>query len=191
MKIHLIKFIKYSATILIFYNIFSLVVLFTSNYSIKSTFWKLAPYDYKQIMEFPNHYEKLSLRNSSNRNKINDLLNKNINKNILDVEFWNYKLILDNFSKKKNSEYFHNIYDALIPLKQMIEKRDKEVERLKEGYDSAVKQKIILKLFDLKERIEFYSDESNNNDSSVNITEEVVLSSKSILKVLEYLLKFI
>ncbi len=89
----------------------------------------------------------------------------------------------------KNSEYFHNIYDALIPLKQMIEKRDKEVERLKEGYDSAVKQKIILKLFDLKERIEFYSDESNNNDSSVNITEEVVLSSKSILKVLEYLFK--
>ena len=71
MKIHLIKFIKYSATILIFYNIFSLLVLITSNYSIKSSFWKLTPYDYKQIMGFPNHYEKLSLRNSSNRNKIN------------------------------------------------------------------------------------------------------------------------
>jgi len=103
MKIHLIKFIKYSAIILIFYNIFSLVVLFTSNYSIKSSFWKLTPYDYKQIMGFPNHYEKLSLRNSSNRNKINDLLNKNINKNILDVEFWNYKLILYNFSKKNSN----------------------------------------------------------------------------------------
>ena len=103
MKIHLIKFIKYSATILIFYNIFSLLVLITSNYSIKSSFWKLTPYDYKQMIGFPNHYEKLSLRNSSNRSKINDLLNKSINKNILDVEFWNYKLILDNFSKEKNS----------------------------------------------------------------------------------------
>ena len=103
MKIHLIKFIKYSATILIFYNIFSLVVLFASNYSIKSSFWKLTPYDYRQIMGFPNHYGKLSLRNSSNRNKINDLLNKNINKNILDVEFWNYKLILYNFSKKNSN----------------------------------------------------------------------------------------
>jgi len=89
----------------------------------------------------------------------------------------------------KNAEYFHNIYDALIPLKKMIEKQDKEIDRFKEGYDSAVKQKIIVKLFDLKERIEFYSNPSNNNDSSVNITEEVVASSKNILKVLEYLFK--
>ena len=87
------------------------------------------------------------------------------------------------------NEYFHNIYDALIPLKKMIEKQDKEIDRFKEGYDSAVKQKIIVKLFDLKERIEFYSNPSNNNDSSVNITEEVVASSKNILKVLEYLFK--
>ena len=44
----------------------------------------------------------------------------------------------------KNAEYFHNIYDALIPLKKMIEKQDKEIDRFKEGYDSAVKQKIIV-----------------------------------------------
>tara|TARA_B100000579_G_scaffold257875_1_gene212299 strand:+ start:1574 stop:2023 length:450 start_codon:yes stop_codon:yes gene_type:complete len=104
MKIHLIKFIKYSTTILIFYNIFSLVVLFASNYSIKSSFWKLTPYDYKQIMGFPINYEKLSLRNSTNRNQINNLLNKNLNRNILNVEFWNYKLILNNYSKEKNAD---------------------------------------------------------------------------------------
>ena len=104
MKIHLIKFIKYFASILIFYNIFSLVVLFASNYSIKSSFWKLTPYDYKQIMGFPINYEKLSLRNSTNRNQINNLLNKNLNRNILNVEFWNYKLILNNYSKEKNAD---------------------------------------------------------------------------------------
>tara|TARA_B100001741_G_C16326821_1_gene492991 strand:- start:289 stop:738 length:450 start_codon:yes stop_codon:yes gene_type:complete len=104
MKIHLIKFIKYSLPILIFYNIFSLVVLFVSNSSIKSSFWKLTPYDYKQIMGFPINYEKLSLRNSTNRNQINNLLNKNLNRNILNVEFWNYKLILNNYSKEKNAD---------------------------------------------------------------------------------------
>ena len=105
MKIHLIKFIKYFASILIFYNIFSLVVLFASNYSIKSSFWKLTPYDYKQIMGFPINYENLSLRNSTNRNQINHLLNKNSNRNILNVEFWNFKLILNNFSKKDSSDF--------------------------------------------------------------------------------------
>ena len=105
MKIHLIKFIKYFASILIFYNIFSLVVLFASNYSIKSSFWKLTPYDYKQIMGYPIHYENLSLRNSTNRNQINHLLNKNSNRNILNVEFWNFKLILNNFSKKNSSDF--------------------------------------------------------------------------------------
>ena len=100
----MIKFIKYSTTILIFYNIFSLVVLFASNYSIKSSFWKLTPYDYKQIIGFPINYAKLSLRNSTNRNQINNLLNKNLNRNILNVEFWNYKLILNNYSKEKNTD---------------------------------------------------------------------------------------
>ena len=89
----------------------------------------------------------------------------------------------------KNAEYFHNIYDALIPLKKMIQKQDKEIDRLKEGYDSVVKQKIIVKLFDLKERIKFYSNPINNDDSSLEITEEVIASSKNILKVLEYLFK--
>ena len=51
MKIHLIKFIKYFASILIFYNIFSLVVLFASNYSIKSSFSKLFCVEYEHIAQ--------------------------------------------------------------------------------------------------------------------------------------------
>ena len=56
-------------------------------------------------MGFPNYYENLSLRNSTNRNQINHLLNKNSNRNILNVEFWNFKLILNNFSKKNSSDF--------------------------------------------------------------------------------------
>ena len=56
-------------------------------------------------MGFPINYENLSLRNSTNRNQINHLLNKNSNRNILNVEFWNFKLILNNFSKKDSSDF--------------------------------------------------------------------------------------
>ncbi len=104
-KIHFYNFLKYSASILILYNIFSLFVLFTSNYSIKSSFWKFTPYSYKQIMSFPNYYQDLSLKNFTNRDQINQFLNKNKNKNILNIDFWNYKLILDNYSKETNTDF--------------------------------------------------------------------------------------
>ena len=89
----------------------------------------------------------------------------------------------------KNAEYFHNIYDSLTPLKKMIEKQDKELQRFKEGYDNSIKQKIIIKLFDLKKRIKFYTNPSNNSSSSVNISDDVIASSKNILKVLDYVFK--
>ena len=68
MKIHVYKFLKYLFLILIFYNIFSLIVLFTSNYSIKHSLWKATPYDYKYIIDFPYYFKKLSLKEDDNRN---------------------------------------------------------------------------------------------------------------------------
>ena len=113
MKIHLYKFLKYLFVILIFYNIFSLIVLFTSNYSIKLSFWKATQYDYKYIIGFPNYFKKLSLKNEDNRNNLSTLLNINAKRNILDIEFWNYALIVDNYSKQKNKNFeksFTNLF---------------------------------------------------------------------------------
>ncbi len=37
--------------------------------------------------------------------KISQYLELNINRNFLDANFWNYKLILDNYSKKDNNKF--------------------------------------------------------------------------------------
>ena len=59
------------------------------------------PYDYTYSLNFPIYLEKLSLLNSSNVNEINQFLNKNTNRNLLDVNFWNKKLIINNYSKSR------------------------------------------------------------------------------------------
>jgi len=42
-------------------------------------------------MGFPNNYSKKSLLNEFNRNEINSFLSKNINKNLLNINYWNQK----------------------------------------------------------------------------------------------------
>ena len=130
---------------------------------------------YNDLEVFNNNVEKTKKELESLENSISD----------------NFKGFNSTLSStvNKNAEYFHNIYDSLTPLKKMIEKQDKELERFKEGYDNSIKQKIIIKLFDLKKRIKFYTDPSNNSSSSVNISDDVIASSKNILKVLDYVFK--
>ena len=56
-------------------------------------------------MGFPNNYSKKSLLNEFNRNEINSFLSKNINKNLLNINYWNQKLIITNYDKNKNQNY--------------------------------------------------------------------------------------
>jgi len=102
---HSKNFLKYSLLILIFYNLITLVILFVPNKSLKLKFWALTPYDYTHIMSFPNNYNKKSLLNEFNRNEINSILNKNINKNLLNIDFWNQKLIVENYDKEQNKNF--------------------------------------------------------------------------------------
>ena len=88
--------------ILVLYNFIALALLFAPSNSIKLKLWNLTPYDYAHIMGFPNNLNKKSLLNEFNRNEINSFLNKNINKNLLNVNFWNQKLIIENYDKEKN-----------------------------------------------------------------------------------------
>ncbi len=63
------------------------------------------PYDYKNLVNYPNDLKNLSLLNSTNRDFIKEGLNKNSSRNILNINYWNYNLIIDSYSKEKNQDF--------------------------------------------------------------------------------------
>lgn len=73
------------------------------------------PYDYKYLVSYPTKLGKLSLLNSTNRNEIKDMLKKNQSRNALDINFWNYNLIIDSYSKETNKD-FENSFIKLFFL---------------------------------------------------------------------------
>ena len=91
----------------------SLTLLFAPINSLKLKLWNLTPYDYTYILEFPNNFNNKSLLNKANRNQINSFLDKNINRNLLNINFWNRKLIIESYDKYKNKNFeksFINLY---------------------------------------------------------------------------------
>ena len=116
-NIHSFKYLKYSLIILILYNIISLLVLFLPFKSLKYSLWNMMPYDYKYLVNYPNDLKNLSLLNSTNRDFIKEGLNKNSSRNILDINYWNYNLIIDSYSKEKNKDFeksFINLFFLTI-----------------------------------------------------------------------------
>ena len=65
----------------------------------------MMPYDYKYLIYYPNNLKNLSLLNSTNRDFIKDGLNKNSSRNILNINYWNYNLIIDSYSKEKSKDF--------------------------------------------------------------------------------------
>ena len=63
------------------------------------------PYDYTYLINFPNNQKDLSLLNSTNRDRIKEGLNKNSSRNALSVNYWNYNLIIDSYSKDNNKDF--------------------------------------------------------------------------------------
>ena len=63
------------------------------------------PYDYKYLVSYPTNLEKLSLLNSTNRDEIKEVLIKNEARNALDINFWNYNLIIDSYSKEISEDF--------------------------------------------------------------------------------------
>jgi len=63
------------------------------------------PYDYKYLVNYPNDLKSLSLLNSTNRDFIKEGLNKNSARNVLNINYWNYNLIIDSYSKEKNKDF--------------------------------------------------------------------------------------
>ena len=104
-NLHNFKFIKYLLITLVVYNIISLIVLFSPIKSLKYSLWNFMPYDYTYLINFPNNLKKLSLLKSTNRNEIKKGLKKNETKNQLDINYWNYNLIIDSYSKETNKDF--------------------------------------------------------------------------------------
>lgn len=110
-------FLKNSILCLVFYNIFLLFTLYTNNIAWKSHFWAITPYDYKKITLSPNYFSNKSLLKKDNQNLILYFLNKNKQKNYLDVDFWNYKKTIESFDKKSRSEFENSFYSMFILAK--------------------------------------------------------------------------
>ena len=132
--------------ILVIYNFIALALLFAPSNSIKLKLWNLTPYDYAHIMGFPNNLNKKSLLNEFNRNEINSFLNKNINKNLLNINFWNQKLIIENYDKEKNKNFEKSFMNLFFLTKNNKEKNLdlKKYFILNYDYFSEKNKKIIL-----------------------------------------------
>ena len=117
MFFHYKSLIKYIFISLILYNLISLFVLFSPIKSLKYNFWKLTPYDYTFLLKFPNYFEKKSLLNEFNRNEISLFLEKNYNRNYLNINFWNKKLFIDDYSKNINNDFEKSFLNLFLLTK--------------------------------------------------------------------------
>ena len=117
---HFKNLFKYSLLILIIYNLFTLTLLFTPSNSLKLKLWNLTPYDYAYIVGFPNDFNKKSLLNKVNRNEINLFLDKNVNKNLLNINFWNQKLIIENYDKEKYKSFERSFINLFFLTKNNL-----------------------------------------------------------------------
>ena len=115
--------------------------------SLKLKLWNLTPYDYSYIMGFPNNLNRKSLLNEVNRNEINSFLEKNINKNLLNINFWNQKLIIENYDKDKDKIFEKSFINLFFLTKNNKEKNFdlKKYFILNYNYFSEKNKKKILK----------------------------------------------
>ena len=124
----------------------SLFILFAPVKSLKYNFWKLTPYDYNFLLKFPNNYEQMSLLNELERNEISSLLEKNDNRNFLNINFWNKRLFIDDYSKGKNNN-FEKSFINLFFLTKNNETKNFELKKyfvLNFDYFSEQNKKIII-----------------------------------------------
>ena len=113
-KVSFFLFLKLFITLLLTYNIAAVSILYFPSTNIKNLLWKWTPYNYEQSLYFPNNLSNLSLLNMNNRLLIISFLNKNSYKDYLDIDFWNYKKILESFDRNNIKNLEKSFYKAFI-----------------------------------------------------------------------------
>ena len=113
-KVSFFHFLKLFIILLLSYNIFAVSILYIPLTSIKSYLWNWTPYNYKQILYYPNNLREISLLNKKNRLLLVSFLNQNIHKDYLDVDFWDYKQIIESIDRDNIKELEKSFYKAFI-----------------------------------------------------------------------------
>ena len=113
-KVSFFLILKLFITLLLTYNIAAVSILYFPSTNIKNILWKWTPYNYEQLLYFPNNLSNLSLLNMNNRLLIISFLNKNSYKDYLDIDFWNYKKILESFDRNNIKNLEKSFYKAFI-----------------------------------------------------------------------------
>ena len=113
-KVSFFHFSKLFIILLILYNILAISILYIPLISIKSYLWKWTPYNYKQILYYPNNLKEMSLLNKKNRLLMVSFLNQNIHKDYLDVDFWDYKQIIESIDRDNINDLEKSFYKAFI-----------------------------------------------------------------------------
>ena len=86
-KFSFFHFLKLFIILLLTYNIVVVSILYIPSTNIKNFLWKWTPYNYTQILYYPNNLRELSLLSKTNRLLMISFLNKNIYKYYLDINF--------------------------------------------------------------------------------------------------------
>ena len=113
-KIGFFHFLKFLIIILVTYNILAISILYFPVTNIKKNLWGLTPYNYKQILYYPNNLREISLLNKKNRLLMVNYLNQNIYKDYLDLDFWDYKQIIESIDRDNINELEKSFYKAFI-----------------------------------------------------------------------------
>ena len=74
-KVSFFLILKLFITLLLTYNIAVVSILYFPSTNIKNLLWKWTPYNYEQLLYFPNNLSNLSLLNMNNRLLIISFLN--------------------------------------------------------------------------------------------------------------------
>ena len=113
-KVSFFHFLKLVIILLLTYNIFAISILYIPTNNIKNFLWKWTPYNYKQILYYPNNLKELSLLNKANRLLMASFLNKNIYKDYLDIDFWYYKQTIESIDRENIKNLEKSFYKAYI-----------------------------------------------------------------------------
>ena len=113
-KISFFHFLKLFIILLLTYNILVVSILYVPINNIKNTLWKWTPYNYKKGLYYPNNFNQSSLLNKDNRIFLLDFLNKNMHKDYLDINFWNFKQIIESIDRDNIKELEKSFYKAFI-----------------------------------------------------------------------------
>ncbi len=150
-KISFFNFLKINIILLLAYNIFTIAILYFPSTNIKKSLWQWTPYNYEQILYFPNNLRNLPLLSKNNRDLTIGFMNKNIYKDYLNIDFWDYKQILESIDKKNIKALEQSFFKAFI-LSKNNEKINKELRdyfiKNYSKFSNEYKNKILKNFFD-------------------------------------------